>query len=207
MHKKKDIIKEHVFFLTVCLYNLKCEPPLQAYADYMGFILSLNKVVKGKKLTCEYKVSEVFKSSLLSVDSKSSVKIRSSEFTWSKYLSTVFTKVCLDGTIKMTVLFDLVQTVQKLLQLLGTLEQWINETPPVDQPSRFGNKAYRTWFSKLDRVRAHTHAENGWCLYHKFTHYLFLHYYYFLRVQGLLASDTTCTFSLRVTVFWGFWNH
>ncbi|CAF96709.1 unnamed protein product, partial [Tetraodon nigroviridis] len=58
----------------------------QAYADYMGFVLSLNKVVKGKKLTCEYKVSE---------------------------------------------------TVQKLLQLLGTLEQWIIETPPVDQPSRF----------------------------------------------------------------------
>uniref|UniRef100_H3CP27 Serine/threonine-protein phosphatase 2A activator n=1 Tax=Tetraodon nigroviridis TaxID=99883 RepID=H3CP27_TETNG len=72
----------------------------QAYADYMGFVLSLNKVVKGKKLTCEYKVSE---------------------------------------------------TVQKLLQLLGTLEQWIIETPPVDQPSRFGNKAYRTWFSKLDQ--------------------------------------------------------
>lgn len=65
-------------------------------------------------------------------------------------------------------LFDLLQTVQKLLQLLGTLEQWINETPPVDQPSRFGNKAYRTWFSKLDRVRSHTQAQNGWFLCHKF---------------------------------------
>ncbi|TNM92387.1 serine/threonine-protein phosphatase 2A activator [Takifugu flavidus] len=72
----------------------------QAYADYMGFILSLNKVVKGKKLTCEYKVTE---------------------------------------------------TIQKLLELLGTLDKWIDETPPVDQPSRFGNKAYRTWFSKLDQ--------------------------------------------------------
>ncbi|XP_062447082.1 serine/threonine-protein phosphatase 2A activator isoform X2 [Rhea pennata] len=30
----------------------------QAYADYMGFILTLNEGVKGKKLTCEYKVSE-----------------------------------------------------------------------------------------------------------------------------------------------------
>uniref|UniRef100_A0A671VDF4 Serine/threonine-protein phosphatase 2A activator n=1 Tax=Sparus aurata TaxID=8175 RepID=A0A671VDF4_SPAAU len=30
----------------------------QAYADYMGFVLTLNEGVKGKKLTCEYKVSE-----------------------------------------------------------------------------------------------------------------------------------------------------
>lgn len=71
-----------------------------AYADYIGFILALNGAVKGKKLSCEYKVSE---------------------------------------------------TVQKLLDLLGTLDRWINETPPVDQPSRFGNKAYRTWSSILDQ--------------------------------------------------------
>ncbi|MEQ2276038.1 hypothetical protein XENORESO_012741 [Xenotaenia resolanae] len=71
-----------------------------AYADYMGFILTLNEGVKGKKLTSDYDVSE---------------------------------------------------TVEKLLDLLGTLDQWINETPPVDQPSRFGNKAYRTWFSKLEQ--------------------------------------------------------
>lgn len=32
---------------------------LQAYADYMGFILTLNEGVKGRKLTCEYNVSEV----------------------------------------------------------------------------------------------------------------------------------------------------
>ncbi|XP_031731601.1 serine/threonine-protein phosphatase 2A activator [Anarrhichthys ocellatus] len=31
----------------------------QAYADYMGFVLTLNEGVKGKKLTSEYKVSEV----------------------------------------------------------------------------------------------------------------------------------------------------
>lgn len=41
----------------MCVFNL----PLcfQAYADYIGFILTLNEGVKGKKLTCEYKVSEV----------------------------------------------------------------------------------------------------------------------------------------------------
>uniref|UniRef100_A0A672LQY8 Serine/threonine-protein phosphatase 2A activator n=1 Tax=Sinocyclocheilus grahami TaxID=75366 RepID=A0A672LQY8_SINGR len=75
----------------------------QAYADYIGFILTLNEGVKGKKLTCEYQVSE---------------------------------------------------TVEKLLAMLGTLDRWIDETPPVDQPSRFGNKAYRTWYAKLDQVSA-----------------------------------------------------
>ncbi|XP_027629799.1 serine/threonine-protein phosphatase 2A activator isoform X2 [Tupaia chinensis] len=71
----------------------------QAYADYIGFILTLNEGVKGKKLTFEYKVSEA---------------------------------------------------IEKLVSLLNTLDRWIDETPPVDQPSRFGNKAYRTWYAKLD---------------------------------------------------------
>lgn len=49
------ILLEH--WSDVCVFNL----PLcfQAYADYIGFILTLNEGVKGKKLTCEYKVSEV----------------------------------------------------------------------------------------------------------------------------------------------------
>uniref|UniRef100_A0A286ZTF3 Serine/threonine-protein phosphatase 2A activator n=1 Tax=Sus scrofa TaxID=9823 RepID=A0A286ZTF3_PIG len=72
----------------------------QAYADYMGFILTLNEGVKGKKLTFEYRVSEA---------------------------------------------------IEKLVTLLNTLDRWIDETPPVDQPSRFGNKAYRTWYAKLDQ--------------------------------------------------------
>nr|XP_003229726.2 PREDICTED: serine/threonine-protein phosphatase 2A activator [Anolis carolinensis] len=72
----------------------------QAYADYMGFILTLNEGIKGKKLTCEYRVSE---------------------------------------------------PIEKLVSLLNTLDRWIEETPPVDQPSRFGNKAFRTWYAKLDQ--------------------------------------------------------
>ncbi|XP_069604270.1 serine/threonine-protein phosphatase 2A activator [Ranitomeya imitator] len=72
----------------------------QAYADYMGFILTINESVKGKKLTCDYCVSEV---------------------------------------------------VVKLMAVLDTLDRWIDETPPVDQPSRFGNKAFRTWYAKLDQ--------------------------------------------------------
>uniref|UniRef100_A0A2I3T5P9 Serine/threonine-protein phosphatase 2A activator n=1 Tax=Pan troglodytes TaxID=9598 RepID=A0A2I3T5P9_PANTR len=42
------------------------------------------------------------------------------------------------------------QAIEKLVALLNTLDRWIDETPPVDQPSRFGNKAYRTWYAKLD---------------------------------------------------------
>ncbi|XP_040600976.1 serine/threonine-protein phosphatase 2A activator isoform X2 [Mesocricetus auratus] len=72
----------------------------QAYADYIGFILTLNEGVKGKKLTFDYKISEA---------------------------------------------------IEKLVALLNTLDRWIDETPPVDQPSRFGNKAYRTWYAKLDQ--------------------------------------------------------
>ncbi|MBN3319779.1 PTPA phosphatase, partial [Atractosteus spatula] len=72
----------------------------QAYADYIGFILTLNEGVKGKKLSSEFKVSE---------------------------------------------------TVQQLMSVLETLDRWIDETPPVDQPSRFGNKAYRSWYAKLEQ--------------------------------------------------------
>ncbi|MGH0188132.1 UNVERIFIED_CONTAM: hypothetical protein FKN15_028074 [Acipenser sinensis] len=72
----------------------------KAYVDYIGFILTLNEGVKGKKLTCEYKVSE---------------------------------------------------SIENLLALLNTLDRWIDETPPIDQPSRFGNKAFRLWYTKLDQ--------------------------------------------------------
>ena len=36
--------------------------------------------------------------------------------------------------------------------MLATLDKWIDEIPPVDQPQRFGNKAYRTWFSRVEEV-------------------------------------------------------
>lgn len=45
------------------------------------------------------------------------------------------------------------QAIEKLVALLNTLDRWIDETPPMDQPSRFGNKAFRTWYAKLDQVR------------------------------------------------------
>uniref|UniRef100_S4RDM6 Serine/threonine-protein phosphatase 2A activator n=1 Tax=Petromyzon marinus TaxID=7757 RepID=S4RDM6_PETMA len=71
----------------------------QAYADYMGFILTLNEAVKGKKLSSEFKVSEA---------------------------------------------------VEQLVCLLDMMDRWIEEVPPVDQPQRFGNKAFRTWCARLE---------------------------------------------------------
>ncbi|XP_061579013.1 serine/threonine-protein phosphatase 2A activator [Cololabis saira] len=73
----------------------------QAYGDYMGFVLSLNEAVRGRKLSCAAPPAS--------------------------------------------------PTVEKLLDLLGTLELWIDQTPPLEQPSRFGNRAYRTWYSRLER--------------------------------------------------------
>lgn len=38
----------------------------------------------------------------------------------------------------------------KLLAMLDTMNSWIDKIPPIDQPQRFGNKAFRTWCSKLE---------------------------------------------------------
>ncbi|KAK7794014.1 hypothetical protein R5R35_007448 [Gryllus longicercus] len=37
----------------------------------------------------------------------------------------------------------------KIIALLKKLDQWINETPPSDQPQRFGNRAFKDWYGKL----------------------------------------------------------
>lgn len=37
--------------------------------------------------------------------------------------------------------------------MLEILDKWIDENPPVAQPVRFGNTAYRDWFIKLETVR------------------------------------------------------
>uniref|UniRef100_A0A182P1M0 Serine/threonine-protein phosphatase 2A activator n=1 Tax=Anopheles epiroticus TaxID=199890 RepID=A0A182P1M0_9DIPT len=39
--------------------------------------------------------------------------------------------------------------VEKLLKALDRLEQLAIETPPIDQPARFGNVAYKSWFQKM----------------------------------------------------------
>lgn len=39
--------------------------------------------------------------------------------------------------------------VTGMLELLEKLDQLIEETPPIEQPQRFGNQAFRAWYKKL----------------------------------------------------------
>ncbi|GAB0087300.1 Serine/threonine-protein phosphatase 2A activator [Sergentomyia squamirostris] len=39
--------------------------------------------------------------------------------------------------------------VDKVLALFVTLNELVDQNPPVDQPQRFGNSAYRTWHQKM----------------------------------------------------------
>ncbi|MEQ2157597.1 hypothetical protein GOODEAATRI_003350 [Goodea atripinnis] len=58
---RSQIIFGYWFRSWFCVVTHPKAPPcsFQAYADYMGFILTLNEGVKGKKLTSDYDVSEV----------------------------------------------------------------------------------------------------------------------------------------------------
>lgn len=42
--------------------------------------------------------------------------------------------------------------LNKVIMLLETLSKWIDEIPPIQQPQRFGNQAFRTWYDKLKTV-------------------------------------------------------
>lgn len=46
----------------------------------------------------------------------------------------------------------LLKASKKLIDMLDTMDTWIDEIPPIDQPQRFGNKAFRTWCGKLEEV-------------------------------------------------------
>uniref|UniRef100_A0A7S0AAZ4 Serine/threonine-protein phosphatase 2A activator n=1 Tax=Pyrodinium bahamense TaxID=73915 RepID=A0A7S0AAZ4_9DINO len=39
--------------------------------------------------------------------------------------------------------------VRSLVELLKTLEGWVDELPPLAQPMRFGNRAFRQWHARL----------------------------------------------------------
>lgn len=46
------------------------------------------------------------------------------------------------------------ESVKAVLSLLSTLDKWIDEIPPLDQPSRFGNMAFRKWIERLEKESA-----------------------------------------------------
>lgn len=56
--------------------------------------------------------------------------------------------VALQGT-KQSQPVELSPVIEKLIEALKRFEQLAIETPPVDQPARFGNIAYRSWFQKM----------------------------------------------------------
>lgn len=39
--------------------------------------------------------------------------------------------------------------VQKLMTIFDKLNSWIDEYPPIDQPQRFGNKAFKSFYDRL----------------------------------------------------------
>lgn len=39
-----------------------------------------------------------------------------------------------------------------MIDVMVELNGWIDEIPPLVQPSRFGNKAFRIWFDRLCKV-------------------------------------------------------
>ncbi|KAI8838611.1 serine/threonine-protein phosphatase 2A activator isoform e [Chytridium lagenaria] len=42
------------------------------------------------------------------------------------------------------------ETVQNILRLLDTLKEWIADIPPIATPMRFGNRAFKTWHTRLE---------------------------------------------------------
>ncbi|CAH0557500.1 unnamed protein product [Brassicogethes aeneus] len=39
--------------------------------------------------------------------------------------------------------------IEKCMEMLDTLDKMIDDIPPIDQPQRFGNQAFKTWYQKL----------------------------------------------------------
>lgn len=51
---------------------------------------------------------------------------------------------------------------RKLTELLDKLSTWVDEIPPVQQPMRFGNKAFRTWMDRLEAVSSNIEKLEYW---------------------------------------------
>lgn len=49
-------------------------------------------------------------------------------------------------------LFVCLQNVQKAVELVNEINSWIDEIPPIQQPMRFGNKAFRTFYDRVVEV-------------------------------------------------------
>lgn len=43
-------------------------------------------------------------------------------------------------------------TMKSLIEIFDKLNAMVDDTPPIDQPQRFGNKAFRAWSRKMNHV-------------------------------------------------------
>lgn len=51
---------------------------------------------------------------------------------------------------------DVGEVASRLTSMLGTLDEWIEEYPPEDMADqRYGNKAFKKWYSRLESVSTH----------------------------------------------------
>lgn len=41
--------------------------------------------------------------------------------------------------------------VDRIVAMLQQMTTWVNDIPPIDEPMRFGNKAFRQWYQKLEQ--------------------------------------------------------
>ena len=46
----------------------------------------------------------------------------------------------------------MLQKVKQLTEFIRNMQIWIDEIPPIKQPMRFGNKAFRLWHDRLLQV-------------------------------------------------------
>lgn len=51
--------------------------------------------------------------------------------------------------VRCTADIEMSPIIAKLLEIFRKLNKLLSDTPPIDQPQRFGNQAYRQWFDKL----------------------------------------------------------
>ena len=53
---------------------------------------------------------------------------------------------------KLTDDFEVSEAVKKVMDLLEKLSKLIDDTPAIQQPQRFGNKAFKTWLTQVKEV-------------------------------------------------------
>lgn len=45
------------------------------------------------------------------------------------------------------------EMTKNILELLSELDRLVDDVKPIEQPQRFGNQAFRTWYKILQEVR------------------------------------------------------